>query len=566
MNITRRAWMGATAAGAAVIGAPALAGEAPRRDPSRTAARFAVTSAGAHPYGPALEALKAYAEAELAAQGLPGMTLSVTDQRGFTAVLDLGGPPGRLFQIGSISKSFLALTVLSLADEGKIDLDAPVDRYLPDAPLPAEPITVAQVLSHTGGLPDGAPVFPRTPEARLWSGFPRGSKFSYSNTGYVLLGAMVERVSGMSHEAAIRAGVLDKLGLDAIASDISQTDRERFPLAWQPTDQSLAAELPGAALEAAPWNPEDSAAGSIGADAGTMAHYLRALMAIAAGRGAPVLSDASAKRFATGVIASDADFGPGSKYALGVAVQPVDGTPCLHHTGGMIAFTSSFHADPAAGVAAFASVNGRMGGYRPRQTTAYAIRLMRAARAGAALPAPPDPLGPSRIKDAAPLLGRFVAADGAAFTIGAGDDFPRFEAQGAVAPLMRAGGMLATSHPAFARHSLDAVREGAVVAGFWWGETLFARGAAARQPTVPDRLRELAGAYLNRDPWVGSATVLARGDTLFLEAGGPLVDRGAWWSLAPDTGGVERFRFEGMLNGRATRLNASGVDLIRITV
>jgi hypothetical protein len=58
--------------------------------------------------------------------------------------------------------------------------------------------------------------------------------------------------------------------------------------------------------------------------------------------------------------------------------------------------------------------------------------------------------------------------------------------------------------------------------------------------------------------------VLARGDALVLEGAGTLTDRGDWWALAKDAGGLERFRFDGTLNGRATRLNASGIDLIRL--
>jgi CubicO group peptidase (beta-lactamase class C family) len=580
MNITRRAWMGATAA---VVGAPALAAAQPPVSNTIAGAndiplaRFAIVSAGrrTRDYGAALAALADYARAELLAQGLPGMTLSVTDMDGFTAVLALGWADlgarepvtaGQLFQIGSISKSFLALTVLSLADEGKIDLDAPIARYLPDAPWPAAPITVRQVLSHTSGLPDGAPIFPRTPDARLWTGFPAGSKFSYSNTGFDLLGAVVERVTGLRHEEAILRRVRAPLGLADIAGDITQANRDRFPKAYLPADQTLAAELPGAVLGEAKWDPEDTAAGCIAASSPMMARYVRALMALAAGNGRPVLSDAAAKAFATPVMASDADFGPGSKYALGVAIQLVDGAPCLHHTGGMVAFSSSFHADPAAGVGAFASVNARIGGYRPRQTTAYAIRLMRAVRAGAPLPPAPDPLGPSRIKEAAPLFGRFVAADGESFTLAPGDDFPRFTALGATAPLYRAGGMLATPHPIFAKHSLDPVRTGVKVDALWWGETLYARDAPAAQPATPPPLRALAGVYINRDPWVGYVTVLARGDTLVLEGGGRLIDRGDWWSLERDVGGIERFRFDGVINGRATRLNASGTDLIRLTV
>jgi hypothetical protein len=58
--------------------------------------------------------------------------------------------------------------------------------------------------------------------------------------------------------------------------------------------------------------------------------------------------------------------------------------------------------------------------------------------------------------------------------------------------------------------------------------------------------------------------VLARGDTLVLDGGGRLSNRGGWWTPEKDVGWVERLRFEGMLGGRATRLNVSGIDLLRL--
>jgi CubicO group peptidase (beta-lactamase class C family) len=458
MSITRRAWLGATAASA--LAAPAAA-----RVADTPVSGFRVIAPGAHHYNGALQALADYARREITELGLPGMSLSITDAEGFVAVLTVGVAdletrepirPDHLFQIGSISKSFLALTILSLADAGAVDLGAPIARYLPEAPLPAEPITVRQLLSHTGGLPDDAPIFPRVPEGRLWTGFVPGSRFSYSNTGFVLLGAMVERITGLSHEAAILARVRAKLGVADIAGDITQANRARFPKGYVPADQSLAAEMPGAAMGEAKWDPETTPAGGIAATSEMMARYLRGLLNLGAGRGAPVLTDASARLFTSPVAAAE-EFGLGTHYALGVAVQPVDGAPCLHHTGGMVAFCSSFHADPAAGVAAFASVNARQGGYRPRQTTAYAIRLMRAARGAALAPAPPDPWALSRIVDPTALLGTFVATDGRAFTIAAGEGFPRFSAVGDTEPLYRAGEILATPHPLYAHHSLDPV-------------------------------------------------------------------------------------------------------------
>jgi hypothetical protein len=189
---------------------------------------------------------------------------------------------------------------------------------------------------------------------------------------------------------------------------------------------------------------------------------------------------------------------------------------------------------------------------------------MRAVRVGADLPPPPDPWAPLRIKDISPLVGRYVAADGRSFAIAAGDPFPRLTAVGDAEPLYRAGGAMATPHPLFARHTLDPVLVGGAVTGLWWGETLFGRDAVPTQSAAPERLRALAGLYINRDPWIGSASVLARGETLVLEGAGTLANRGDWWSMDKDVGGLERFRFDGMLNGQATRLNASGIDLIRL--
>jgi hypothetical protein len=79
-------------------------------------------------------------------------------------------------------------------------------------------------------------------------------------------------------------------------------------------------------------------------------------------------------------------------------------------------------------------------------------------------------------------------------------------------------------------------------------------------------LAALAGAYLNRDPWVGGVTILARGDQLWADGVGRLVEHGDWWSAEKDAGGVERLRFDALLNGKAQRLNVSGDDLWRVSV
>jgi CubicO group peptidase (beta-lactamase class C family) len=537
--------------------------------------RLEILSKSGHDYTFALHSLSAYAQAELAALGLPGMTLSVTDLDGFAATLSLGWAdreraipvrPHHRFQIGSISKSFIALTVLSLVDEGRLRLDAPAAALLPDAPWPDAPITLAHLLSHVAGLPDDAPIFPRTPDGRLWSGFAPGSSFSYSNTGYRLLGAMIARATDLPFQAAVATRVRDKLGLQTIAGVIDEARRAEFAVGYWPADQSDdGGELPRSPLEMAYWTPEDNAAGSVGATSGEMAFYIRALARFARGEGAPVLSNALARRFTTPVIAAG-EFGPGARYAMGVAVIPVYGEDCLHHTGGMMSFSSSFHADAKEGVAAFASVNARLGAYRPRVTTAYAVRLMRAVRRGQALPPPPDPLAPFRVKAPQAWAGRYVGPSGEFHLVVRGGDL-RLAADGVEAATLPVGAdRITTDHPRLIRHGLDAVRDNGGIVGLWWGETLYGRDGPRPQPVPAAGLIPLRGVYLNRDPWVGGAEIFARGERLVLAGLGELIAHGDEWRLKQDPGGVERARFDAPLNGVMTRLNVSGADLIRLSV
>ncbi len=101
--------------------------------------------------------------------------MAVVGPDGLEAAITIGyadlerGLPVRsnqLFQIGSISKSLVALCLYRLAGEGKVDLDGPVAAILPDVPLPEAKITVAMLLTHTAALPDDAPTFPRSPDGR----------------------------------------------------------------------------------------------------------------------------------------------------------------------------------------------------------------------------------------------------------------------------------------------------------------------------------------------------------------------------------------------------------------
>ena len=149
------------------------------------------------------------------------------------ANLDLGVPltPQSALRVGSISKQFIGMCIALLAEEGKLDFDESVRRYLPELPKYAAPITVRHLLHHTSGLreylslveligkPEGGG-YPYTndeviellarQEALL---FPPGTAESYSNSNYFLLAEIVKRVSGVTTSAFAKAHIFEPLGM-----------------------------------------------------------------------------------------------------------------------------------------------------------------------------------------------------------------------------------------------------------------------------------------------------------------------------------------------------------------
>ena len=147
---------------------------------------------------------------------------------GDTVLLDAvygDAPADPVCRIGSVSKSFTAATVHALADEGLLSIDDPIGVHLPrvQAQIGAGP-TLRQLMHHTGGLsnpaanPSAAPPVSWEEQASLMLGIleeesPPGEEYAYSNFGYTLLSATIATVSGVSLEAAVRARLLDPLGL-----------------------------------------------------------------------------------------------------------------------------------------------------------------------------------------------------------------------------------------------------------------------------------------------------------------------------------------------------------------
>jgi CubicO group peptidase (beta-lactamase class C family) len=135
-----------------------------------------------------------------------------------------------IFEAGSVSKQFTAAAVLLLAREGKLSLDDPVRKYVPELPDYGAPLTIRHMLNHTSGLRDWGSVaavagWPRTTRVHTHAhvldivsrqrtlNFPSGTRYSYSNTGYNLSAIIVSRVSGESFAEFTRKRVFEPVGM-----------------------------------------------------------------------------------------------------------------------------------------------------------------------------------------------------------------------------------------------------------------------------------------------------------------------------------------------------------------
>jgi CubicO group peptidase (beta-lactamase class C family) len=179
---------------------------------------------------------------------------------------DTAVTPATNFRLASVSKQFTAASILLLAEDGRLQLDDRVRRWLPSLPAAAEPITIHHLLTHTGGLIDYEDIMPAdlaTPlrdidvlhllETQDHLYFEPGSDYRYSNGGYSMLALIVERASGISFQAFLRERIFDKLGMRNTLAYVQEGPPVPFRAygyteaggAWTRTDQSLTSAVLG---------------------------------------------------------------------------------------------------------------------------------------------------------------------------------------------------------------------------------------------------------------------------------------------------------------------------------
>jgi CubicO group peptidase (beta-lactamase class C family) len=263
--------------------------------------------------------------------------------------------PDTQFNLCSITKSFTALGLAMLVDDGRLDWTKPVRDYLPDFRLhdavATDRITVQDLLCHRTGLPRHDWIWMPGDISRdgmfatlrhLEPSKDIRSDFQYCNLGYLAAGMVAERISGQSWEDFTRERIMKPLGM--IHTGFSHEDLERAPDAARPyvledRDQPGVFTRRRAAL----WSVRNVPAGGINAAASDMARYMRLYLADRSAEGARLVSSARVEDLlAPRIYAGKSEFPEygDSHYGLGFASRHYRGERVVSHSGGWIGWST----------------------------------------------------------------------------------------------------------------------------------------------------------------------------------------------------------------------------------
>ncbi len=195
---------------------------------------------------PDFGALEGFTLEKMRENRIPGLSISIVANDeiqyarglGFSDISSgLPATPRTLYGIGSVTKSFTALAIMQLAQEGKLNVEDPVEKYVPDIPrVLGQPPTIHHLMTHSSGLPllgygeafisgvlgfDNSWLPVSSPEdiitfmrdAQDWAVCKPGERFFYLNEGYVLLGYIISKISGLTYEEYVQKRILAPLGM-----------------------------------------------------------------------------------------------------------------------------------------------------------------------------------------------------------------------------------------------------------------------------------------------------------------------------------------------------------------
>lgn len=338
-----------------------------------------------------VSAIDALVRAEMERQRIPGLAVAIL--KGDRVLVSKGYgfanleqqvrvTPKTMFESGSMGKMFTSAAVMSLVEKGVLDLEAPVKTYLPEAPSAWDGIRLKHLLTHTSGVPDYTSIsfdyrkdYPEADLARLAFSMPLefapGLRWNYSNTGYVMLGVILSRVTGRPYWEYLRERIFTPAGMPT-ARIISEADI---------VPQRASGYLVDASGE---YKHQEWVAPVTNTTAdGSLLLSLEDMVAWArAARDHRVIAESSWARVQSKVVLNS---GKPYPYGMGWFVEELNGRPYLQHGGSWQGFRTQFSYFAGSDLTVVV-----LGNSRTTDPLGIANRLAAAVDPSLAPPAPPS--------------------------------------------------------------------------------------------------------------------------------------------------------------------------------
>jgi CubicO group peptidase (beta-lactamase class C family) len=333
-------------------------------------ATAAPAAGAATPIGKTTSArIEQYVQQQASASHIPGTAVGIVDGSGPALLRGFGDATADTsFFLGSVSKSFTALAIMQLADQGKVRLDAPVRDYIPWFKVgdgrESDSITVRQLLDQTSGISTKAGLTelsfsPDTTFVRAIQGFETfpliagpGKLFQYSDANYTIAGYIVQRASGQSYDSYVRQHIFVPLGM---THSYAMTGTVREPGLTRGYANWFGLKIPLTEQVAAPLVP----AGYIISSASDMTHYLTAQMNDGVYRGTRIVSAKAIREMHAPLapLGGQTLVTGATSYGLGWGVGAISGTPVFVHDGQLRDFDAAVAILPEKNTAVVVLMN-----------------------------------------------------------------------------------------------------------------------------------------------------------------------------------------------------------------
>ena len=288
--------------------------------------------------------------------------------------LDVPTPPNSSYEIGSVTKQFTAVGIMQLAEQGKVDLDADVTKYLPDYPTQGHRISVRRLLDHTSGIKGATEIpefrtismsdVPRDSLIKVFAAkpfdFAPGDQQTYNNSAYMLAGLIVEKVSGLSYADYVQKHLFDRAGMSSSYYCSERKVRKNRAHGYDTDSTGLV--LKGYVMHKWPY-----AAGSLCSTAGDLVAWSQALHK----------SDRIVNRDTYRDVIAPGTLNDGTKirYAAGFSLVDIAGRRAISHGGDITGFASFAAYLPDDDLTIVALFNSQ-GPIRPDAMTAEIAKIV----------------------------------------------------------------------------------------------------------------------------------------------------------------------------------------------